>query len=73
MRSLALAVTLAACASAPRDLPPPSLPERAGVDTLVAARAAGVQFLAQGTSELGWILVEVTIDGVTLTGCGRDV
>ncbi len=48
MRALALALLLAACA-APRDeLPMPSLPQRAGVDPVVAARAEGVDFRAVG-------------------------
>ncbi len=52
MRSAWVAVTLlAACASAPREEPPaPPLPERAGVDTVVAARAEGVDFRAVGAA-----------------------
>jgi hypothetical protein len=49
MRALILALALAAC-STPADLPPPQLPQRAGVDPLVAARAEGVVFRAQGAS-----------------------
>lgn len=46
---LAALLALAACESSrPRDLPPPPLPERAGVDPVVAARAEGVRFLASG-------------------------
>lgn len=43
-------VLLGACTSAPRDLPPPNLPERAGTDPIVAARADGVVFRAVGAS-----------------------
>ena len=51
IRVLILALALAACSSAPRDeLPPPQLPQRAGVDPLIAARAEGVVFRAQGAS-----------------------
>lgn len=46
---LAALLALSACASSrPQDLPAPALPERAGVDPIVAARAEGVRFLAQG-------------------------
>lgn len=49
MRALFLALALAACSSSPPDeLPPPQLPQRAGVDPLVAARAEGVVFRAEG-------------------------
>jgi|LNFM01.2.fsa_nt_gb hypothetical protein len=40
---------LAACSTTPRDeLPPPQLPQRAGVDPVVAARAEGIEFRATG-------------------------
>lgn len=45
--ALITAVLLAACAT-PQDLPPPQLPQRAGVDAAVAARADGVRFEAHG-------------------------
>jgi hypothetical protein len=49
MRALFLAFALTACSSSPpEELPPPQLPQRAGVDPLVAARAEGVVFHAQG-------------------------
>lgn len=49
MRALVLALFLAACSiSKPQDLPPPQLPQRAGVDPIVAARAEGVVFRAEG-------------------------
>jgi len=47
-RTLLLAFALAACSSTPADLPPPQLPQRAGVDPIIAARAEGVVFRAQG-------------------------
>lgn len=50
---LCAAFALAACASGPREeLPPPQLPERAGVDPIIAARAEGVRFLAYGTAPM---------------------
>lgn len=53
MRALVLAFALAACSlSKPQDLPPPQLPQRAGVDPIVAARAEGVVFRAQGSDFL---------------------
>lgn len=39
---------LAGCSGAREELPPPQLPQRAGVDPIVAARAAGVAFRAVG-------------------------
>lgn len=49
MRALLLACALAACSSSPRaELPAPDLPQRAGVDPIVAARAEGVAFRARG-------------------------
>ncbi len=48
MRALLLALALAACSSTPTDLPPPQLPQRTGIDPIVAARAEGVVFRAQG-------------------------
>ena len=51
IRALFLAFALAACSTAPKDeLPPPQLPQRAGVDPIVAARAEGVVFRAQGAN-----------------------
>lgn len=51
IRALFLGLALAACSTAPKDdLPPPQLPQRAGVDPIVAARAEGVVFQAQGAS-----------------------
>ena len=48
MRALILALALAACSSSPVELPPPQLPERAGFDPVVAARAEGVVFRGAG-------------------------
>ena len=49
MRALLLAFALAACSSSPpAELPAPSLPQRAGVDPIVAARAEGVVSRALG-------------------------
>jgi hypothetical protein len=48
MRVALLAMALAACTSAPPDLPAPVLPQRAGVDETVALRAEGVRYLAVG-------------------------
>jgi hypothetical protein len=46
---LAAAVLLAACSTPrPQEMPPPALPQRAGVDPIVAARAEGVEFRAVG-------------------------
>jgi hypothetical protein len=133
LRSLLCALALAACSTAPPpQLPAPDLPQRTGVDPLVAARAEGVRFLAYGeapifhlrfyedrisfalegsealsfarpaptyprwngeiyttaheghqlevriirrpcATQLGYHIVELTIDGRELTGCGRDV
>jgi len=47
---LAAVALLSACASQPRDLPPPNLPERAGTDPIVAARADGIVFRAVGVA-----------------------
>lgn len=51
--ALAAALLLAACSTPARvaDLPPPpQLPQRAGVDPVVAARAEGVRFMAHGAA-----------------------
>lgn len=48
-RTLLVAAALAACSASPREEPPPpQLPQRAGVDPIVAARASGVVFRAVG-------------------------
>jgi hypothetical protein len=49
MRAALLAtLLLAACSAGREELPAPQLPERTGVDPLVAARAEGVEFRAVG-------------------------
>lgn len=49
LRILFACLALAACSSAPpQELPPPQLPQRAGVDPIVAARAEGAVFRAVG-------------------------
>jgi hypothetical protein len=49
MRAVVLALLLAACSSGPpEELAPPPLPQRAGIDPVIAARAEGVVFRALG-------------------------
>jgi hypothetical protein len=49
MRALVIALALASCTmTPPPNLPPPELPQRAGIDPLVAARAAGVVYQGRG-------------------------
>ncbi|HYD86532.1 MAG TPA: hypothetical protein VEA80_03590 [Vitreimonas sp.] len=63
--TLIAAFACAACSSAPpRELPPPELPQRAGVDPLVAARAEGVEF--RGVGE-GFVLEIMREDVIRLT------
>lgn len=51
VRTVLLAILLlAACSNTREELPPPQLPQRAGVDPLIAARAEGVVFRAEGAS-----------------------
>jgi len=66
MRAILLATMLAACGAngAREELPPPQLPQRAGVDPLVAARAEGVEFRAVGD---GFVLDIFRQDRVRLT------
>jgi hypothetical protein len=74
MRALLFALALAACAGgqAPKELPPPPLPERAGVDPLVAARAEGIEFRAVGD---GFVLDIYRADRVrlTMTSSGEEL
>ena len=51
IKATLLVVALAACSSAPQDLPAPSLPQRAGTDAVVALRAEGVRYLAIGEGQ----------------------
>lgn len=46
--ALLATLLLSACMSPGAELPPPPLPQRTGVDPLVAARAEGVEFRAVG-------------------------
>lgn len=48
--ALASIVFAAACSSPPDELPAPELPQRAGVDPIIAARAEGVVFRALGSN-----------------------
>ncbi|MGQ0533734.1 MAG: hypothetical protein ACT4OF_13745 [Caulobacteraceae bacterium] len=66
MRALILALALAACSSAPEELPPPQLPQRAGIDPIVAARAEGVVFRALGHAP-DFVLQIYRDDRITLT------
>jgi hypothetical protein len=50
VRAVLAALLLSACSGTPDELPPPQLPQRAGVDPLVAARAEGVVFRAEGAN-----------------------
>lgn len=75
MRALVLAtLLLSACAggAAREELPPPQLPQRAGVDPTVAARAEGVELRAVGE---GFVLDIYRTDRIrlTLTGTGQDL
>jgi hypothetical protein len=68
------ALLLAACGgnAAREELPAPPLPERAGVDPLVAARAEGVEFRAVGE---GFVLDIFRTDRIrlTLTATGEEL
>lgn len=65
MRALVLALMLASCAAgrAPEELPAPQLPERAGVDPIVAARSEGVEFRAVGDG----VVVDILNDRIRLS------
>lgn len=71
-RALIVALLLGACASPPRELPPPPLPERAGVDPLVAARAEGIAFRAVGDGFVLDIFHEARIR-LTITASGETL
>jgi hypothetical protein len=68
------ALLLAACGgnAAREELPPPELPQRAGVDPLVAARAEGVAFRAVGD---GFVLDIFRTERIrlTLTATGEEI
>jgi hypothetical protein len=68
--ALAAVVLLGACASSrPQELPAPPLPQRTGVDPIVAARAEGVAYRGVGD---GFVLHIYRDDRITLSW-GRDV
>ncbi len=73
MRALLLAagLMLAACANG-AELPAPQLPERAGVDPLVAARAEGIEIRATGEGFVLDIFREERIR-LTLTETGEEL
>ncbi len=63
-------IALTACSTGPREeLPPPQLPQRAGVDTTVAARAEGIEFRATGE---GFVLDIFRTERIRLTLTGAD-
>ncbi|MBC7768005.1 MAG: hypothetical protein H7124_04400 [Phycisphaerales bacterium] len=69
MRATLFALALAACSSAPREeLPPPQLPQRAGVDQTVALRAEGVQFYGHGES----FTLRIYADRIALSVAGAE-
>ena len=71
--ALLAALLLAACGGNVREeLPPPPLPERTGVDPLVAARAEGVAFRAVGD---GFVLDIFRTERIrlTLTATGEEL
>jgi hypothetical protein len=71
--SLAFCFLLAACAGrVPQDLPAPPLPERTGIDPVIAARAEGVEFRAVGD---GFVLDIFRAERIrlTLTATGEEL
>lgn len=64
--SLCLLLLVASCSTpgGRGELPPPTLPQRAGVDPTIAARAAGVAFEASGE---GFVLQIYRQDRITLS------
>gem|GEM_PF-2691794 len=70
---LIAAALCAACSSTPpAELPAPELPQRAGVDPLIAARAEGVEFHGVGDGFVLDVMRENTIR-VTLTASGETL
>jgi hypothetical protein len=73
MRAAIFALLLAACGGNVREeLPPPELPQRTGVDPLVAARAEGVEFRGIGEGFVLDIFREERIR-LTLTATGEEL
>lgn len=72
--ALLSALLLAACGAnaAREELPPPQLPQRTGVDPIVAARAEGVEFRAVGDGFVLDIFREERIR-LTLTATGEEL
>jgi uncharacterized membrane protein len=69
MRRVILALALTACASPPQELPPPLLPQRAGVDATVALRAEGVRYLAIGEEQF---VLRIYDDRISFARAGQD-
>lgn len=69
MRRAILALALTACASPPQELPPPLLPQRAGVDATVALRAEGVRYLAIGEEQF---VLRIYDDRISFARAGQD-
>jgi hypothetical protein len=68
-RPLVLALALTACASPPQELPPPLLPQRAGVDETVALRAEGVRYLAVGADRF---ILRIYDDRISVARDGQE-
>ena len=69
MRAALLALALAACASAPQELQRPVLPQRTGVDPMVAMRAEGVRYIALGE---GQFILRIYDDRLSIVRNGED-
>ena len=69
MRRVILALALTACASPPQELPSPILPQRAGIDSIVALRAEGVRYLAVGEEQF---ILRIYDDRISFARAGED-
>jgi hypothetical protein len=69
MRRVILALALTACASPPQELPPPLLPQRAGVDATVALRAEGVRYMAVGEEQF---VLRIYDDRISFARANQD-